>query len=261
MISNPNFIYYACIARGNTVLAQYRSKEPKIEELAAECLAKTPLHHSIFSHTVKKRTYTFVIHEPFVYFAIFDEELLKSEGFWFLNRIKSVLDEVLNGGLIMGSEDFTPLCFQSQFDPFFRKTLALDLNSDSDLDSLDPQRGEDSDSRNSGMDSVQGKRSAMAPLLAMPGLKKKKRVNTEANDMDVKNGATENKVDLCDCLDGFARDFPFPGPNKSVINDRQKAKQIWKKHVWVVLMLDVFVCAVLFVIWLWVCRGFKCMDR
>ncbi|KAI9096759.1 hypothetical protein K1719_025938 [Acacia pycnantha] len=257
MISNPNFIYYACIARGNTVLARYGSKESKIEELATECLAKTPLHHSMFSHTVKKRTYTFVIHDPFVYFAIFDEQLVKSEGFWFLNRFKSVLDEVLKGRPIVDSEDFTPLCFQSQFDPFFRETLALD----SDLDSLDPHRGEDLDSRNPSMDSVQGKRSAMAPLLAMPGLKKKKRVNIEANEMDVKNAATEDKVDLCDCFDGLPRDFQFPVPNKGVINDRQKAKQIWKKHVWVVLIMDVFVCAVLFVIWLWVCRGFKCMDR
>lgn len=257
MISNPNFIYYACIARENTVLAQYGSREPKIEELAAKCLAKTPLHHSMFSHTVKKKTYTFVIHDPFVYFAIFDEELAKSEGFWFLNRIKSVFDELLEVRSIMDSDDFTPLCFQPQFDPFFRETLAFDLDSDS----VDTQRDEDLDGRNPSMDSVQGKRSAMAPLLAMPGLKKKKRVNTEANEMDVKNAATENKVDLCDCIDGFSRDFQFPMPNKSAINDRQKAKQIWKKHVWVVLMLDVFVCAVLFVIWLWVCRGFKCMDR
>ncbi|KAF7830724.1 phytolongin Phyl2.2 [Senna tora] len=260
MISNPGFIYYACIARGSTILAQYGgSKEPKIEDLAAECLAKTPLHHSVFSHTVRRRTYTFVMHDPFVYFAIFDEELVKSEGLLFLNRMKCALDELLKGRSIMSFDDFTPLCFQSQFDPFFREAMALDL--DSDLKSVDPYRIENNDSRNSSLDSVQGKRSAMAPLLAVPGLKKKKRLGTEANEMDMKHAATENKVDLCDCIDGFSRDLQLPVPHKSVINERQKAKQIWKKHVWVVLLLDVFVCAVLFVIWLWVCRGFKCMAR
>ncbi|KAF5471919.1 hypothetical protein F2P56_008679 [Juglans regia] len=41
---------------------------------------------------------------------------------------------------------------------------------------------------------------------------------------------------------------------KGFSNHRQKSKQIWRKHVWVVLLLDLFVCSVLFVIWFWVCR-------
>lgn len=267
MISNPNLIYYACIARGNTILAQYVSKESKIEDLASQCLAKTPLNHSMFSHTVNKRTYMFFIQDPFAYFTIFDVELVKSEAFWLLNQIKNVKDEIFKGGSILELEKFTPFCFQSQFEPFFREILGLDFDLESDLDSQDPLRDEDVISRNLSMDSsVQGKRSAMAPLLAMPGLmkKKKKRVNMEGNEMNGKNGAKENRVDLCNCFDGFGKDFHFPvsSSNKGVIiNDRQKAKQIWKKHVWVVLILDLFVCAVLFVIWLWVCRGFQCMDR
>lgn len=47
----------------------------------------------------------------------------------------------------------------------------------------------------------------------------------------------------------------------SKINDRQKEKHIWKKRVWVVLMLDLFVCIILFVIWLWICNSFKCMAH
>ncbi|KAG7945353.1 hypothetical protein I3843_15G147800 [Carya illinoinensis] len=46
---------------------------------------------------------------------------------------------------------------------------------------------------------------------------------------------------------------------KGFSNDGQKSKQIWRKHVWVVLLLDLFVCSVLFVIWLWVCGGFNCI--
>lgn len=260
MLSNPNLVYYACIARGNTILAQYGSKEPKIEDLAAECLTKTPLHHSMFSHTVRKRTYTFVIHDPYVFFAIFDEQLVKSEGHLFLNRMKCAFDEVLKQSPITASDDFTSLCFQSQFDPFFREAMALNL--DLGLNSVDPHRIENNDGRNSSLDhSMQGKISATTPLFSLPGLKKKKRVGTEASEKDMKNAAIENKVDLSDYVDGFSRDLQLSVPSKCAINDRQKVKQIWKKHVWVVLLMDVFVCAVLFVIWLWVCRGFKCMQR
>lgn len=82
-------------------------------------------------------------------------------------------------------------------------------------------------------------------LLVKPdeGLKKKKRMVDDGKEVAMVDLSSDDNSSL-----------PF-----SNINDRQKAKRIWKKHVWVVLMLDLFVCAVLFVIWLWVCSGFKCM--
>ena len=253
MISNPNFICYACIAKGTTVLAEYSSNEPKIEELAAECVAKAPPHHSLFSHTVKKRTYTFVFDEPFVYFAIFDEHMVKSEQIRFLNRMKCAFDKIIQSRGITrtGSDDFTTLSFQSQLHSVFREAMGLDL--DSVKDSLPD---ENKDSQNPNMDSVKVKRSLMVPLIGEPikGLKKKKRVvGMESSEINGKEVAVEKKVEVCADMNGFIS-------KNNILNDRQKAKQIWKKHVWVVLLLDVFVCAILFVIWLWVCSGFKCME-
>ncbi|KAF7816682.1 phytolongin Phyl2.2 [Senna tora] len=254
MISNPNAIYYACIAKGTTILAQHRSQEPEILELAAKCLALAPLHHSMFSQTVKKRTYTFSFDDPFVYFAIFDAELVKSEAIRFLDRIKCALDEIMKGRPITDSDDFSPLCFQSQFDPVFRESTASDLDLENSL------QGEN---KEVGVDSVKGKRSVMVPLLGQPNksLKKKKRVViAEGNEiMNDKDAAMENKLDVCDDINGCSRDFALSVP-KGMANDRQKARQVWKKHVWVVLLLDLFVCAMLFAIWLWVCRGFQCMK-
>ncbi|KAI4337977.1 hypothetical protein L6164_016336 [Bauhinia variegata] len=258
MISNPDFIFYACIAKGTTVLAQFRSEEPRIEELAAQCLEKTPPNHSMFSHTVRESTYTFMIADPFVYFAIFNEGLVKSEGHWFLNRLKCGFDEIIRSRSITASDDFSSLCFQTQFDSIIRELMPLD--SDLDLDGVNPQWSEGKDSQNSQNSSIKGTRSGMIAMLENPikGLKKKKRVSTESNLIDDKNAKLENKLDVCDTINGCPRDFAFVS-TKSAVNDRQRAKQIWKKHVWVVLLLDIFVCAALFIIWLWVCRGFQCM--
>lgn len=44
------------------------------------------------------------------------------------------------------------------------------------------------------------------------------------------------------------------------VGGRQKAKKIWRRHVWVVLILDLAVCLILFGIWLFVCRGFQCIE-
>lgn len=225
MIWNPDLIQYLCIAKSTTILAHHINKNPKdsnIETLASKCLEQSPPNHSFFSHTVNNRTYTFLIEPPFVLFAIFDTHLLKSHAITFLNRIRSSLIETLNK-----NDNFTPFSLQPQFDSVLNETLNYyDLSPNSD----------------------NGKSSqpTTLPLLGNSGegLKKKKRVVDDAKESAMVDLSSDDGAVLC----------PF---NK--VNDRQKAKHIWKKHVWIVLLLDLFVCAVLFMIWLWVCSGFQCM--
>ncbi|KAJ7965334.1 phytolongin Phyl2.1-like [Quillaja saponaria] len=257
MILNPSLIFYACIAKGTTILAEYTSREPNIEGLAQQCLEKTPKNHSVFSHTVKQRTYLFLMGDPFVYFLIFDEKMEKLDGLWFLDRIKYAIEEMMESRSMKGSDHFSSLCFQAQFDVIFRETMVLDLNLEN------TSASETNDSRNPSLDSVKGIKVATAPLLGnkSKGLqKKKKRVGMEANGVDGRDVVMEKKLDMSHDVNGISRDFSLSVP-KSLAIERQKAKHIWKKHVWVVLLLDLFVCSVLFGIWLWVCRGFKCIDH
>lgn len=221
MIWNPDLIHYLCIAKSTTILAHHikNTKDSNFESLASECLTKTPPNHSFFSHTVNNLTYTFLIDPTFVIFAIFDHHLLKSHALAFLNRVRSSLIETLNQ-----NDNFVPFSLQTQFDSVFNETL--------NFYDLSPSGNEKSSPLTT------------LPLIGKPGegLKKKKRLIDDGKDAAL--------VDLSD----DAVSLPF-----AKVNDRQKAKHVWKKHVWVVLLLDLFVCAVLFVIWLWVCSGFKCM--
>ncbi|MBA0621802.1 hypothetical protein Godav_007395 [Gossypium davidsonii] len=259
MISDPKLILYACIAKGPTVVAEFTRKEAVgIEPLARECIEKAPPYHSMFSHTVSQRSYTFLIDDPFVYFIISHEDLDKSESFWFLNRLKGALDDFLLTGLVMGTDNLTPNCLQSHFDPVFSEALGLGLG----LDFVPSPVVKDS--RNP---------TVVAPLLG--GLKKKKRSGggLEVNGVETKDGyggvggggggivGMENTVDLSDDF----RDYPVSMQKSGGLcggggGDKQKAKQTWRKHVWVVLILDLLVCATLFGVWLWVCRGLQCID-
>ncbi|OIV98019.1 hypothetical protein TanjilG_16856 [Lupinus angustifolius] len=228
MISNPELIYYACIAKQTTILAQHNNtNDPKIESLASQCIQLTPPNHSIFSHTHKNRTFTFLIDTPFTFFAIFNNQTLKSETLIFLDAVKTAFRNA--GPEVEDSNDLQPLCFQSQFESILKRTLNLESESSGN--------------------STNSIRSWTVPLLGKPveGLKKKKRVvGSDGNSgIEGKDGNLENKLEVSDS-------------EVSVCN-RQKAKHIWKKHVWVVLLLDLFVCAILFVVWLLVCSGFKCM--
>ncbi|XVF10082.1 hypothetical protein REPUB_Repub07fG0152600 [Reevesia pubescens] len=261
MISNPNMIFYACIAKGPTILAQFSSsKEAGIESLAQKCIEKTPPFHSMFSHTVSNRTFTFLIDDPFAYFLIFREDLDKSESFWFLNRLKCAFEDFLLTGLIGGTDNLTPNCLQSHFKPIFSEIMALDL--DLGLVTSPTRQG----SRNPSLNSNKGKRTLVAPLL---GLKKKKRLGgleVNGGGGDAKDGGgMENTVDVSDYFRDFSVSLQKSGGGAAGFymagGDRQqKAKQTWRKHVWVVLILDLLVCVTLFGIWLWVCRGLQCID-
>ncbi|KAL5567756.1 hypothetical protein UlMin_024331 [Ulmus minor] len=257
MISNPDLIYYTCISRKTTILAQF-AKESDLEELVRKCIEKVPPFHSMFSHTVRKRTYTFLINDPFVYFSIFDEKLRQSEGLWFLNRIKSGFEEMIKGGLKKSFDLSTSCSFQAEFDSILREIMVRDV----DLVNSPPSLS--NGSLSSSLDASKGKKLVFTPLLggkANKGLKKKKRSSGDGNGDFGKD--VENKVDVFDEANGVSsRDFSSP-MQKNVshyVGDQHKAKQVWRKHVWVVLLLDLFVCSILFGIWLWVCRGFKCID-
>ncbi|XP_065879604.1 phytolongin Phyl2.2 [Euphorbia lathyris] len=280
MISNPDLIFYACIAKGSIIVAEFsNSKQPGIEEIAQRCIEKTPVHHSVFSHTIRKKTYTFLFHDPFVYFVIFDEDLAKSESFLFLDRVKMAFDELIAANPV---EDFDYLCLQSTFHPVLSEILAFDsdlVNSFTDVGKV---------TRNPSMD-LRSTGNVSSPLLSKPGknmMKKKKRPlvcgrsgsdgggGGEANGdnqnfKEFSGSMMDNKVnhvgengDIMMTNKEFSVSMHKNNGNNGFYfgDSKQKAKQIWRKHVWIVLILDLVICAVLFGIWLWVCRGFKCID-
>ncbi|CAF2028982.1 BnaCnng58790D [Brassica napus] len=237
MMSNPRLLFYSCIARGTVILAEFSSKdEPEIEALALRCIQNVPSHHSMISQTVRKRTYASIIDGLFTYFAILDEAATKKESLWLFTRLKSAMEALVSDGSALDKP--TQHCLQSKLDPVFAEIAGGGNNNKKDLE---PELG---------LDSSKEQR-ALKPLLAKPLMvlkKNKKRVQTEAK-MDVAGGVSVSN----------SRGLPRNG----LIHDhhhRQKAKQIWKKHVWVVLMFDVCICLVLFGIWLWVCQGFQCIQ-
>ncbi|CAI0397456.1 unnamed protein product [Linum tenue] len=292
MISNPDLILYACIAKGSTILAEFASPtaEPGIEEIAHKCIGiAPPPHHTTFSQTAKKKTYTFLIDDPFVYFAVYHHDLAKLESSWFIDRVKISFLELIASNSVRDLENLTSLCFQAEFSPQFREILALDL--DLGMDSLTETTSKDS--RNPSMDSTKEK--------TVPLLKKKKKRSSGVcsiggmEDKSSSGGGHRRGKDgsglscggMSDhggkmmmnggggvlmgenrSVDGggrnHAREFSVAMSPKSgglyMLESRQKAKQMWRKHVWVVLTLDLVICAVLFFVWLWVCRGFTCID-
>ncbi|KAF8110562.1 hypothetical protein N665_0082s0031 [Sinapis alba] len=259
MISNPSLLSYTCIAKGTVVLAEFASKEePGIEDVALRCIENTPPHHSMFSHTVHKKTYTFAIDDDsFVYFAIMDETMEKPESFRLLNRLRSAVEDLTGSDALFNP---APRCLQAKMDPVFAEIVGgVDVDLELDMDLVGSPRSVARESRNVSIDSTKGRRAALIPLLGKPlkALKKKKRTEDSGDHVGMVDETSEKKVDLCGNGNGGVLRKEL---RNGLLTDHHKAKQMWKKHVWVVLMFDFCICALLFGIWLWVCQGFQCVN-
>ncbi|CAM8976962.1 unnamed protein product [Rhodiola kirilowii] len=274
MISNPNSVLYACVANGTTIVADFALNDPNLIALASQCLQYTPPHHSNYSHTVSGRTYHFLIdgkpNRPFVYFGIFDEALGKpEERVWCLNGVRDGFSDVLARNPELGIDDLSFRCFQDEMDLVFRRLLELRLSEFDDgvassMKVIDRNVSSDS--------SCSSQLNAVKPLLGNPeAVVSSSRIrNGESNGVG-RNRGKESKLDVQEfydtddgLIDGFsATKIGKDGNMDDTIvsyRERQKARSTWRKRVGLILLMDLFVCSLLFGVWLYICKGFECLS-
>ncbi|KAF6154694.1 hypothetical protein GIB67_000578 [Kingdonia uniflora] len=221
------------------VVAEYSSDVPGLESLALQCLTNAPQFHIMFSHTVREKVYVFLMEDPFIYFAIFEEEFGRPQGFCFLQSVKDSFLKFVKSKSGRGKSNpmvnnLAPLCFQHDFSKVFCR-LVLATTETVEVHSRSTSGGT-LDSRSS------GKKFVSVPLLGHSANKHSKKKKNE------------NKLDVCDD-DHLSREFSIALQKTG----RHSAKKVWRRHVWIVLLIDFIVCCILFGIWLWICKGFKCI--
>lgn len=250
MIWDPELIYYACIAKGTTVLTEFNSKDAALGAIAVRCLEKTPPFHSTFTHTIRSKTYAFLIDEPFVYFVISHDKLENSEALGFLKSLRDAFGEVLKNEKKL--KKLSSYCYQGEFNPVFHQLLG------SGLDPTD------------GISSPMGQRMGQSGILHCGlqfngdnGWKKMKNWLFGEFNSGMRNREEENYHNGGKGI-GLSREFSLishenGGLYSPEFMGLQNSKKVWKKQVLFVLSLDFIVCVILFVVWLWICSGFECM--
>ncbi|KAK9665241.1 hypothetical protein RND81_14G099700 [Saponaria officinalis] len=291
MISNPNLVHYTCIAHNtnidsgdSTILAEFNSGDSSLNELAQQCLHHTPPHHTNFSQTFKNQTFTFLLDYPFVYFGIFDPNFMKFDQFNLLGKLRDTLNRTIKGN---PNQKFTSFCLQGEIHPIFHKLLSKSLDFDTN--------NSNNDHNNVSFSTVSGSSKGRKMMgLGMlnccknsKGVKKKRMsMSSESVSNNSKEALMEGKVNVSDnnvdvgevksreivCENGVCLLNPHGNGhnnrnNSNNINSngngyvrRQKAKKKWKQIVWIVLVLDLAICLILFGIWLFVCQGFQCIE-
>ncbi|KAL8095727.1 phytolongin Phyl2.2-like [Apium graveolens] len=257
-------IFYTCIAKGtSTILAEFISKDKDLGAIALKCIEKTPQFHSMYSHTVRNKTYLYLIDDPFVYFGIFDANLGKPMCVSFLKSVIVSFNRFVDQNAVKRLDGLKPHCFQGEFHPVFHRLVVAPSGGDS-LDGGKLVVSDDSGSSSSVRENGVG----LTPLLGGSEknvIKKKRRIFGEVSGAMKeipKEIPKENEVDVS-CDDGIAlsREFSLVSSHKDGLFVVDKAKLVWKKQLWMVLSLDLIVCCIMFAIWLGVCRGFKCISE
>lgn len=253
MISKPDLIYYTCIARGRTILAEFNSRDGDMAALALKCLEKTPNHHISFTHTVHDQSHTFLIDYPFVYFAIYDKRLEYPSAISYLKSVRDAFGTINLNSSKLQSCDFSSHCYQGEFNPVFHQLLASNVDFETPFSPSVNKR------ENLRLESV-GKRYGSMPLLggalSPTSLKKKKK---RLSCVDDREGLFENKLDFSDRDLCVSRNGGLYESSCSS-GGSYRAKRVWKRHVAVILTLDLVICLILIGIWLYICKGFKCID-
>ncbi|XP_077210163.1 phytolongin Phyl2.2-like [Tasmannia lanceolata] len=271
-------ILYASISKETTVLAWISSGDRDLETLALKCIEKVPHFHLLYSHTMGKKIYSFLMEDSFVYFTIVDEGFGKSQSFWFLERVKDAFTNMLKNRFIDSSGNFKSLCFHEEFGPTFRLLMQLQHGETSQhvlkVDRMaDPSRIDQNGDRTvrgsqaGDLDAITGKKavSTEVPLLGRPNkYEKKTRSLNYGENGEVGVILMENKVDVAVNADVSSErgvSLQWKGCSGGTEGVQQRARRVWKQHARIVLLIDVVVCCILFVVWLSICKGFDCISH
>ncbi|KAJ4954704.1 hypothetical protein NE237_011487 [Protea cynaroides] len=260
MISNPDLILYACVSKGTTVLAEVSTGNKELKTLALECLKKTPSLHAMFSHTVGKKIYSFLMEDPFVYFAIVDEELGKPEGLGFLKCVKDAFKVVLHNRRLKNFDNLTNDYFHGELTPIFNKLLT----TSGERYVFPPPPPPSLISRDSSVDSRSGFIVGRIPSIERPSNYSQKKNSKKRELEEMNTGSRDIPIENMVRVHEDGPEFSVPLHKNGLHSGnvvRRQTQKMWRRYVLTALLMDIMVCCVLLGVWLWVCRGFKCLRE
>ncbi|KAJ0977246.1 hypothetical protein J5N97_012720 [Dioscorea zingiberensis] len=236
MDSRITNMVYCCISKGGKVLYSYNGGDRELEALAALCLENTPPFHSWYSHSVGKRTFGFLIVDDCTYFAIVDPCDGSSSVYRFLQHIRDGFRRVSKNGL------------QDEIFPIIQRLMAS-------LESVNSPAASTEERSPEVWSSSDASPSTKAPLLG----KHDKKAKMKERVIEVRD-CEEEHVDRGVRID-VSPEQPMRGMSlQKSASTRARGQRLWCRHVKIVAAIDVFLCLVLFGIWLAVCRGFQCVS-
>eukprot|EP00249_Psilotum_nudum_P017474 c26341_g1_i2 orf=346-1236(-) len=285
-------VYYASVARGTTIVAEYTDGGAPLFAVGSGYLEKIPPFHSRFSYSSRRRIFNSLIEHPFVYCTIVDEALGKATADTFLDQVRDEFKRLLKvRGLALDGGGLVPHSLDTDFAPVFDQLVAPlvgipqkeeDLMKEKLQGQLEAEEGPSVTSLYTGLSShgeneqnlsgkldkkPGGSRSLCTPFRGKRSKKDKKNVKEQEKEleeimMENSSQAMDNGPRLDVLVEDNTPSVTVPSIQKTGSDgskSQQIAQRMWWQNVRLVLALDAIVCVVLFGIWLGICKGINCI--
>ncbi|KAK1322845.1 hypothetical protein QJS10_CPA02g00996 [Acorus calamus] len=239
-VMNKQSLIYSFVARGTVVLAEHTSFSGNFTTIAIQCLQKLPSNSNKFTYSCDGHTFNFLVDNGFVFLVVADEAMGRSVPFVFLERVKD--DFMQRYGANIKSADPHPLAEDDEDDLLFEDRFSIAYNLD----------------REFGPRLKEHMQYCMSHPEEMSKLSKLKAQITEVKGIMMDNiekvldrgERIELLVDKTESLQFQADSFQRQG--------RQLRRKMWLQNLKLKLMIGGGVFALILILWLMVCKGFKC---
>ncbi|KAF9598598.1 hypothetical protein IFM89_028267 [Coptis chinensis] len=232
-------LIYSFVARGNVVLAEHTSFSGNFSTIAVQCLQKLPSNSNKYTYSCDGHTFNFLIDSGFVFLVVVDEAVGRSVPFVFLDRVKD--DFKQRYGASIGSEGPHPLADEEDED-LFEDRFSIAYNLDREFG---PKLKEHMEYCTNHPEEMSKLSKLKAQITEVKGIM----MDNIEKVLD-RGERIELLVDKTENLQFQADSFQRQG--------RQLRRKMWLENLRMKLMVGVAVLIIIVILWLMVCKGFKC---
>ncbi|GMP68322.1 hypothetical protein CsSME_00027969 [Camellia sinensis var. sinensis] len=234
-------LIYSFVAKGNVVLAEHTSFSGNFSTIAVQCLQKLPSNSSKYTYSCDGYTFNFLIDNRFVFLLVVDESVGRGVPFVFLERVKDDFKQRYAG--IIGNDVPHPLAddedddddlfedrfsiaynLDREFGPRLKDHMQYCMNHPNELSKLSKLKAQITEVKGVMMDNIE-------------------KVLDRGEKIELLVDKTEN---LQFQADSFQR------------QGRQLRRKMWFQNLQMKLMVGGGILALIIILWLIACRGFKC---
>jgi len=233
-------LIYSFVAKGTVVLAEHTPYSGNFSTIAVQCLQKLPSNSSKYTYSCDGHTFNFLIDSGFVFLVVADETLGRSVPFVFLEKVKD--DFKQRYGASIKTDDSHPLSDDDEDDDLFEDRFSIAYNLDREFG---PRLKEHMEYCMNHPDEISKLSKLKAQITEVKGIM----MDNIEKVLD-RGEKIELLVDKTENLQFQADSFQRQG--------RQLRRKMWLQNLQMKLMIGGAIFALIVILWLVVCRGFKC---
>ncbi|XP_042482757.1 vesicle-associated membrane protein 727-like [Macadamia integrifolia] len=232
-------LIYSFVAKGTVVLAEHTSFSGNFSTIAIQCLHKLPSNSNKYTYSCDGHTFNFLIDTGFVFLVVADEAVGRSMPFVFLERVKD--DFKQRYGASIGNESTHPLADDDD-DDLFEEPFSIAYSLDREFG---PRLKDHMLYCVSHPEEISKLSKLKAQITEVKGIM----MDNIEKVLD-RGEKIELLVDKTENLQFQADSFQRQG--------RQLRRKMWLENLRFKLIVGGAIFALIVILWLMVCRGFKC---